>query len=34
MKNIVGNVWEWTDDWWTTNHESKDKHVISITFSQ
>ena len=16
MKNIVGNVWEWTDDWW------------------
>jgi sulfatase modifying factor 1 len=22
MKNIVGNVWEWIDDWWTTKHKS------------
>ncbi|XP_054168269.1 LOW QUALITY PROTEIN: formylglycine-generating enzyme-like [Oppia nitens] len=20
LKNIVGNVWEWTADWWTTKH--------------
>ena len=19
MKNIVGNVWEWTNDWWQVN---------------
>lgn len=17
---MIGNVWEWNDDWWTTNH--------------
>ncbi|RWS14613.1 sulfatase-modifying factor 1 precursor-like protein [Dinothrombium tinctorium] len=21
LKNMVGNVWEWTQDWWTTNHD-------------
>lgn len=20
LKNIIGNVWEWTSDWWTTRH--------------
>lgn len=20
LHNIVGNVWEWTSDWWATNH--------------
>lgn len=20
LKNIVGNVWEWTEDWWITRH--------------
>ena len=20
MKNIVGNVWEWTSDWWQVDH--------------
>nr|XP_027197784.1 formylglycine-generating enzyme-like [Dermatophagoides pteronyssinus] len=20
FKNMIGNVWEWNDDWWTTNH--------------
>lgn len=20
LKNIIGNVWEWTADWWTTRH--------------
>ena len=24
LKNIVGNVWEWTADWWTTDHSDKD----------
>ena len=24
VKNIVGNVWEWTSDWWTTTHSSKE----------
>lgn len=20
LHNMVGNVWEWTDDWWTREH--------------
>lgn len=20
LHNIIGNVWEWTSDWWETNH--------------
>ncbi|XP_070394380.1 formylglycine-generating enzyme isoform X1 [Dermacentor albipictus] len=23
LKNIIGNVWEWTADWWTTRHTSE-----------
>lgn len=22
LKNMVGNVWEWTSDWWTIRHSS------------
>lgn len=22
LKNIVGNVWEWTEDWWITKHST------------
>lgn len=22
LKNMVGNVWEWTSDWWTNTHDS------------
>ena len=22
LKNIVGNVWEWTSDWWTIRHNA------------
>ncbi|PRD35991.1 UNVERIFIED_CONTAM: Sulfatase-modifying factor 1 [Trichonephila clavipes] len=25
LKNIVGNVWEWTSDWWTTQHSPEEK---------
>ncbi|XP_064489061.1 formylglycine-generating enzyme-like [Ornithodoros turicata] len=24
LKNMIGNVWEWTSDWWTTQHEKKE----------
>ena len=20
LRNIIGNVWEWTSDWWTIRH--------------
>lgn len=23
LYNIIGNVWEWVDDWWTTKHTKK-----------
>ncbi|KAL3183383.1 hypothetical protein MRX96_000345 [Rhipicephalus microplus] len=23
LKNIIGNVWEWTSDWWNTRHTSE-----------
>jgi len=23
LKNMIGNVWEWTEDWWTTRHSSE-----------
>jgi len=25
LKNIIGNVWEWTQDFWTTRHSNKPK---------
>ncbi|XP_013062760.2 formylglycine-generating enzyme-like [Biomphalaria glabrata] len=25
LKNIIGNVWEWTEDWWETKHTTKEK---------
>lgn len=25
LRNIVGNVWEWTQDWWETKHSSEPK---------
>ena len=25
LKNIVGNVWEWTQDWWVTEHSPEPK---------
>lgn len=32
LKNIIGNVWEWTSDWWETQHtpEFKDNPVCKI----
>ena len=32
LKNIVGNVWEWTEDWWNTKHteEFQDNPVILL----
>lgn len=29
LHNIVGNVWEWTADWWITKH-SHDRHINPI----
>lgn len=23
LKNIIGNVWEWTQDWWEVKHSSQ-----------
>lgn len=25
LKNIIGNVWEWTSDWWVTRHTKEPK---------
>ncbi|WAR26959.1 SUMF1-like protein [Mya arenaria] len=25
VKNMVGNVWEWTQDWWVTDHDTQHK---------
>lgn len=36
MKNIVGNVWEWTSDWWQIDHSknpSKDPVHQILLFS-
>jgi len=26
LKNMIGNVWEWTQDWWTTSHSAETVH--------
>ena len=26
LKNMVGNVWEWTSDWWSIQHTKDSKH--------
>lgn len=26
LKNMVGNVWEWTSDWWTVQHDTDTPH--------
>ena len=26
LHNVVGNVWEWTADWWTVQHPSSLQH--------
>jgi formylglycine-generating enzyme required for sulfatase activity len=31
MKNIAGNVWEWTSDWWQVDH-SKNKILDPVIF--
>lgn len=32
VHNIVGNVWEWTSDWWTTHHSDEEQeNPVSIS---
>lgn len=26
VHNIVGNVWEWTSDWWQTDHSNAEEN--------
>jgi len=26
LKNMIGNVWEWTQDWWEVEHSTEPKH--------
>lgn len=33
LYNIIGNVWEWTDDWWTIKHVKKNGKWVCITHS-
>lgn len=34
VHNIIGNVWEWTSDWWKTKHtdEKQTNPVINAIF--
>ena len=35
MKNIVGNVWEWTEDWWQVYHDLSDNiNPVSYIFAK
>ena len=33
LKNIIGNVWEWTQDWWETKFTpTPKKNPVSVTY--
>jgi formylglycine-generating enzyme required for sulfatase activity len=29
LHNIIGNVWEWTSDWWETQHKLHKHYVVA-----
>ena len=30
LRDMAGNVWEWTDDWWTSGHPEEVEHACCI----
>lgn len=33
LHNMVGNVWEWVSDWWTTEHSTTPAtNPVSVTY--
>lgn len=30
LHNMIGNVWEWTENWWSTRHSDGNYNPVSI----
>lgn len=31
LHNMIGNVWEWTSDWWETRHALHEHYTVTST---